>query len=627
VNAEAILEGLNPEQREAVRTTEGPLLVLAGAGSGKTRVLVHRIAYLVGACGIPPESILAVTFTNKAAGEMRERVQKLLGSHAGGIWVSTFHSTCVHILRRDIGHLGRSRGFSIYDDADSLGAVKRALERHGLDPKQVPPRGIRWRIDRFKNAGVLPAEAAAAAADLDAENAAELYATYQRLLADANALDFGDLLLETVALFARHPAVLEHYQRRWQYVLVDEYQDTNRVQLQLVNQLAGGHRNLCVVGDPDQSIYAWRGADVRNILDFGRGFADARVVKLERNYRSTQPILEGASAVVSHNVARQEKRLFTDREGGEPIRLFEAVDDRDEARWVSRQIAAAGAAGGAYGDVAIFYRTNSQSRAFEEELLRLDVPYTVVGGVRFYERAEIKDVLAYLRLLLNPDDAVALRRVVNTPPRGIGRTTILRAEALAAERGVSLRQALASAAASRELGRASSKVTAFLALLEGLSREACELSPADAMAKILQRTGTLAQLEKDPSLEAQGRLENLQELLASAEDFAAEEADEAEGERSAVAIFLDRVALVSDVDTYERRAERVSLMTAHTAKGLEFPQVFVVGLEEGLFPHAASARDDAGIEEERRLFYVGMTRAMELLTLTWALSRSRFGSR
>jgi DNA helicase-2/ATP-dependent DNA helicase PcrA len=628
VNTESILEGLNSEQREAVRTTEGPLLVLAGAGSGKTRVLVHRIAYLVGACGIPADSILAVTFTNKAAGEMRERVQKLLGPEAGEIWVSTFHSTCVRILRRDIGHLGRSRGFSIYDDADSLGLIKQAIQRHSLDPKGVPPRGIRWRIDRWKNAGVLPAQAANAASDLDTETAAELYATYQRLLADANALDFGDLLLETVALFQRHPAVLEYYRRRWQYVLVDEYQDTNRVQYDLVNQLAGQHRNLCVVGDPDQSIYAWRGADVRNILDFGRDFSDARVVKLERNYRSTEPILAGASAVVANNVARHPKRLWTDRAGGDPIRLYEAVDDRDEARFVVREILARTREGGrARGDCAIFYRTNSQSRLFEEELLRADVPYAVVGGVRFYERAEIKDVLAYLRLLVNPGDELALRRVVNTPPRGIGRTTLERAEALSAQRGVSLREAFGLAASSGELRRAGSKVTAFLALLDELEREVHGLAPSEAIAKVLHRSGLVEQLERDPAPEAQGRLENLRELCVGAEDFDAEGAAELGEDRSALERFLDRVALVSAVDQYDRRTDRVSLMTAHTAKGLEYPFVFLVGMEEGLFPHAASAHDDAGVEEERRLCYVGMTRAMERLTISFARERRRFGSR
>jgi len=383
VLADSILEGLNPEQRQAVESTEGPLLVLAGAGSGKTRVLTQRIAYLIGVRGIAPEAILAVTFTNKAAGEMRERVEKLLGPEVRSLWLATFHSVCVRILRRDIGHLGFSRGFVIYDDADSLGVVKEAIRRHGLDPKVVDPKRLRWRIDQWKNVGVEPAAAAQAATDFEAERAAELYATYQRLLAEAGALDFGDLLLKTVDLFERFPEVLAHYRRRWQYVLVDEYQDTNRVQYRLVEQIAGEHRNLCVVGDPDQSIYAWRGADVRNILDFERDYPEAKVVKLERNYRSTQPILSGASGVVANNVARKRKELFTEREGGDPIRVYEAEDDREEARFAVREIVSrARGEGRPYGDFAIFYRTNAQSRVFEEELLQYDIRHPLRRGGR-----------------------------------------------------------------------------------------------------------------------------------------------------------------------------------------------------------------------------------------------------
>ncbi|MEE3332511.1 MAG: UvrD-helicase domain-containing protein, partial [Myxococcota bacterium] len=413
---DGIFDGLNSGQRQAVETTEGPLLVLAGAGSGKTRVLTHRIAHLIGGCGIPPESILAVTFTNKAAGEMRERIEKLLGPVAEGLWMGTFHSTCVRILRRDIGPLGRSRGFVIYDDSDSLAVVKEVLRRHALDPKTHEPRSLRWRIDQWKNQGVLPARAVEEASDLDDELSAELYVTYQRLLADANALDFGDLLLLTVDLFKHYPEVLAHYQRRWQYVLVDEYQDTNRVQYQLVRMLAAQHENLCVVGDPDQSVYGWRGADIRNILDFEHDYETAKIVKLEENYRSTQPILSGASAVVSNNLGRKEKEMFTERSDGAAIRRYEAYDDRDEAQYVVRQILEGARSGDqAFGDYAILYRTNAQSRAFEEELLKYDAPYVVVGGVRFYDRAEIKDVLGYLRLVVNPKDDQALRRVVNRP--------------------------------------------------------------------------------------------------------------------------------------------------------------------------------------------------------------------
>ncbi len=626
--SETILEGLNAQQREAVEATEGPVLVVAGAGSGKTRVLTHRVAYLIGVCGIPPEQILAVTFTNKAAGEMRERVRKLLGPEADGLLVATFHSACVRILRRDIGHLGLSRGFVIYDESDSLGVVKEALRRGGLDPKVHDPRGLRWRIDQWKNTGVLPAQAAEQQADLDGERAAGVYATYQRLLADAQALDFGDLLLQTTELFEHHPEVLAHYRRRWPYVLVDEYQDTNRVQYKLVSQLAGEHRNLCVVGDPDQSIYAWRGADIRNILDFERDYPDAKVVKLERNYRSTQPILRGASAVVANNQARKERELFTERTGGEAIRVFTALDDREEARYViARVLTAAREDGRPYGHFAIFYRTNAQSRVFEDELLKYDVPYVVVGGVRFYDRAEVKDALAYLRVIANPADAAALRRIVNKPARGIGKTTVERAEAVTAGRGVSAMQGLRVVAEGGDGGRPAPRVRAFLSMMDALAEEVRAREPAEAIARVLDRTGYLSSLEKEGTPEAQARIENLKELLAGAEDFSSANAGFADEERSAVELFLDQVALVAAVDTYQERAERVSLMTVHTAKGLEFPVVFLVGLEEGVFPHAGSSRDESGVEEERRLCYVGMTRAMQELTLTCASERRRFGSR
>ncbi len=628
MDAAELLEGLNESQQHAVETTEGPLLVLAGAGSGKTRVLTQRIAYLIGVCGIAPEGILAVTFTNKAAGEMRERVEKLLGSGARGIWLATFHSVCVRLLRREIGHLGYSRGFVIYDEADSLAVVKEALRRHGIDPKVEDPKRLRWRIDQWKNAGLSATAAADEAYDFEAQRAAEIYATYQRLLGEAGALDFNDLLLKTVELFERFPEVLVHYRRRFQYILVDEYQDTNRVQYKLVNQLAGEHRNLCVVGDPDQSIYAWRGADVRNILDFERDYADAVVVKLERNYRSTQPILEGASGVVANNYARKEKGLYTEREGGDPIRVFSADDDREEAQFVVREILAASRdEGRALGDFAVFYRTNAQSRVFEEELLKYDVPYVVVGGVRFYDRAEVKDALAYLRLLLNPADGAALRRIVNKPARGIGKTTVDRAESLAAEDGVPLLEGLSRYAESPAGSRAAPKIRRFFAILDELRPEVLSGEPALSIARVLDVSGYVAQLEREGGPEAEGRLENLRELIAAAEDFSRANAEIADDERSELELFLDQVALVSDVDSYERRDACVSLMTVHMAKGLEYPVVYLVGMEEGVFPHAGALRDDDGIEEERRLCYVGMTRAMEKLTLTSAAERLRYGSR
>ncbi|MCZ6465274.1 MAG: UvrD-helicase domain-containing protein [Proteobacteria bacterium] len=623
--SDSILDGLNPEQRAAVEATEGPVLVLAGAGSGKTRVLTHRIAHLVGVCGIPPDSILAVTFTNKAAGEMRERVEKLLGSDAQGLWVGTFHSTCVRILRRDIGHLGLSRGFVIYDEADSLGVAKQALKRLSLDPVVHDPKRFRWRIDQWKNRAVMPARAAAEAEDIDTEQSAEVYAVYQRLLADAGALDFGDLLLQTVQLFERFPEVLGYYQRRWQYVLVDEYQDTNRVQYELVTQLAREHGNLCVVGDPDQSVYAWRGADIRNILDFERDYENARVVKLEQNYRSTQPILEGATAMIRHNLGRRDKRMFTQREGGDKIRFLEAANDREEAQFVVSDILAANRRDHRpYGDSAVLYRTNAQSRLFEEELLKYDVPYVVVGGVRFYERAEIKDVLAYLRLLVNPADGQGLRRVVNKPPRGIGKTTIERAEALAEESGGTLLDGLRRFA--DEGARSAGKVRTFLKLLEELSAELRERPLAEIIGRVLDRTGILRALEVEGTVEAESRIDNLKELLSSAEEFHAANAAELGEDRSELELFLDQVALIADVDNLDQRSDRVSLLTAHSAKGLEFPAVYLVGLEEGIFPHAASASTTEDVEEERRLFYVGMTRAMERLTVTCAAERRRWGT-
>ncbi|MFP6656278.1 MAG: UvrD-helicase domain-containing protein [Myxococcota bacterium] len=627
--ADAIFDGLNPEQRVAVETTEGPLLVLAGAGSGKTRVLTSRIAYLIGVLGIPPEQILAVTFTNKAAGEMKERVEKLLGPQAGEVSIGTFHSIGVRILRRDIGHLARGRGFVIYDDSDSIGVIKQVLKREGLDPKVHDPRRIRWQIDQWKNSGLLPPAAAERAGDLDEELVAKLYAKYQQKLADAEALDFGDLLLLTSELFRKHPRVLEHYQRKYSYVLVDEYQDTNGVQYGIVSQLAAKHRNLCVVGDPDQSIYAWRGANLRNILDFEKDYTDAKVIKLEQNYRSTQPILAGASAVISNNLERKDKKLFTDREGGSLIRFMEAENDREEAQFVIRNMLIAHRNENIpFGNQAILYRTNAQSRLFEEELLKYDVPYTIVGGQRFYERAEIKDVMAYLRLLVNPRDDQALRRIVNKPTRGIGKTSFERVESLAAEQGLPLLEGMRVSVETGAAGRAASKMAVFLDIIDVLANFRAAFSLDDLIARVLADTGYLRTLEKEDSPESETRIDNLKELVSSARDFHAANEDElADEERSELELYLDQVALISDLDSWEDRHDRVSLMTIHSAKGLEFPIVFLVGMEERIFPHVSSSRDAAGLEEERRLCYVAMTRAMEHLFLTCAAERFRFGDR
>ncbi len=627
MQADSLLQSLNPEQRVAVETTEGPLLVLAGAGSGKTRVLTQRIAYLVSVCGIAPESILAVTFTNKAAGEMRERVEKMLSMPISDLWITTFHSACVRILRRDISHLGYSRGFVIYDDTDTKGLIRDALKRHRLDSQASEVKRVQWRIDRWKNDGMDPAAAARQAEDLDSEQVAAIYATYQRLLVDANALDFGDLLVRTVELFKRFPEVLAHYQRRWQYVSVDEYQDTNRVQYELVQLIAAGHGNLCVVGDPDQSIYGWRGADIRNIMEFERDYPAAATVRLERNYRSTQPILDGATGVVANNTDRLRKGLFTDREGGELIEVHHARNDRAEAAHViGRILTEVREEGRKGGDCAIFYRTNFQSRLFEEELLKYNVPYVVVGGVRFYDRAEIKDALAYLRILVNPRDPAALRRVINKPARGIGKTTLDRAEAFAIEQGVTLLEALVRIADGALPGRIPPKLGPFLDLLDRLRADIFSDSPADAISRVLQESGYSRHLERDHTPESDTRLENLQELLSAAEDFEQGNVPMADDDRSPIERFLDQVALVSDLDSYDKRDDCVSLMTVHTSKGLEYPIVFVVGMEEGIFPHAASSRDASGLEEERRLCYVAMTRAMESLTLTCARERRRFGT-
>jgi DNA helicase-2/ATP-dependent DNA helicase PcrA len=530
-------------------------------------------------------------------------------------------------LRRDISHLGYSRGFVIYDDGDTRSAIRDALKRHGLDASVSEAKRYQWRIDRWKNDGLDPAAAAREAGDLDSETAAKIYATYQRLLVDSNALDFGDLLLRTTELFDRFPDVLSHYQRRWQYVLVDEYQDTNRVQYELVQQVSRQHRNLCVVGDPDQSIYGWRGADIRNIMEFERAYSDVKTVKLEINYRSTQPILDGASGVVANNLDRRRKNLFTERKGGDLIQIHHARNDRAEADYVVRRILAAVREGERRGgEFAIFYRTNHQSRLFEEELLKYDMPYVVVGGVRFYDRAEIKDALAYLRLLINPADVVSLRRIINKPARGIGKTTIERAEALSIERSISLFDAVALIAEGEGGGRIPPKLGSFLGLIRSLQDEVAAGSPADALARVLDQTGYASHLEHEDTPEANARLENLRELLTAAEDFERVNASLVDDDRSVLERFLDQVALVSDLDAYHERDDCVSMMTAHSAKGLEFPIVFMVGMEEGIFPHAASSRDASGVEEERRLCYVGMTRAMEGLTLTCAAERHRFGS-
>jgi DNA helicase-2/ATP-dependent DNA helicase PcrA len=628
--APAILAGLNPQQRAAAEHGDGPLLVLAGAGSGKTRMLTHRVAQLIASGRAQPWEILAVTFTNKAAREMRERVDRLLEAEARGVWVATFHSTCVRILRREITHLGYEAGFSIYDQSDSLALVKRVLRALNASERTHPPRGVRAQLDRLKNRGLLPDDLVRQGTP-EARRLAEIYQRYQKELRRANALDFGDLLLLCVRLFERFPAVLEHYQRRFRYVLVDEYQDTNPIQYRFLRLLVGTHHNLCVVGDEDQSIYAFREADIRNILDFEKDFPGATVVRLEQNYRSTQPILDAAGAVVANNAARKGKRLFTERRDGEPLVIHRAEDERAEAAWVVGKLLELREYGQPLGSAAIFYRTHAQSRPLEEELLKYNLPYAVVGGARFYDRAEIKDALGYLRVIANPDDTESLRRIINAPTRGIGNTTLERLLELATERDVSLARAIGLALAEGRLRNpAAARLAEFQALIDELRAWAQGATPANLLAHVLERTGYLESLEREATIEAEGRLENLRELLSAVEEFEVANAvlpsNGDEPERGLLDLFLEQVTLLSEADGVERDADRVVLMTAHVAKGLEFPSVFVVGLEEGVFPHFNSLTDPAAVEEERRLCYVAMTRAQDRLYLAHASMRRMHGA-
>jgi DNA helicase-2/ATP-dependent DNA helicase PcrA len=611
-----LLERLNPQQREAVLSSEGPVLILAGAGSGKTRVITHRIAYLLLEKGVPADAILAVTFTNKAAGEMRSRVEELLKGRPLASWISTFHSLCVRILRREAAAAGLPRDFVIYDEDDQLSAVRDALRALDLSEKLHPPRRLLGRISALKNSGRDPEAASSdSIADQTFASVAERYA---RALESARAVDFDDLLLRTVKLLTGNPAVRERFQRRFQYLLVDEYQDTNRAQYEIVRLLTGDGGNVTVVGDEDQSIYSWRGANISNILDFESDFPGARVLRLEENYRSSQAILDVASSLVAHNRRRIGKLLRAVRPAGEAVRLHHAADEFEEAQWVVERIATQASR----GRVGVLYRMNAQSRLFEESLLRLRIPYVVVGGVGFYERREVKDLLSYLRLIANPRDPVALRRVLNVPPRGIGARTVEELERLAASRGITLYEALGAAVDEALLpARATQPLARFRELVESLRGEAVGISVRTLMERTLAASGYSAMLAAEDSQEAEDRLENLAELLSAAIAYEGREDD------PTLAGFLDSVSLLSDVDQARGDAP-VVLMTLHSAKGLEFQSVFLAGLEEGLLPHSRSvAGTSEAIEEERRLCYVGITRAMERLHLTWAASRMVFGQR
>jgi len=617
---EQYLADLNPAQRDAVLATEGPLLVIAGAGSGKTRVLTYRVAHLINAVGAKPSEILAITFTNKAAGEMRERLEQLLGRSGRGLWILTFHAACGRILRREAQRLGYRSNFTIYDQADQIRLVKQCLEELERDPKRFTPRGIHNQISQAKNRLVQPDEYASRVQSFYDQTVADAYQLYQRRLFASNAVDFDDLLMLTVDVLERFPEAREKWQKAFRYILVDEYQDTNHAQYRLLQLLADPDKNVCAVGDPDQSIYAFRGADISNILDFERDFPGTRTIALEQNYRSTNAILEGANNVISNNRERKPKELWSELGEGEPVRVVEVEDEHAEARFVAAGIAALVEEGFSGDEIAVFYRTNAQSRVLEDVLVRQGIAYQVIGGPRFYERAEIKDAIAYLQVIDNPYDAVSLTRIANRPRRGIGDASLARLQAWADAQGRSLWEAT-EFAEEAGVGAAPLKaVNQFRTLIQSLQSGALEFPVAELVERTLERSGYLSALEAERTIEAQGRIENLQELVGVAREYQ-ENADE-----PSLSHFLQEISLYSDQDAIREQESLVTLMTLHNAKGLEFRAVYLIGMEEGIFPHARSI-EEQGIEEERRLCYVGMTRAKELLTLTHASSRSLWGSR
>ena len=619
---ERILSGLNPEQQEAVQATEGPVMIIAGPGSGKTRTLTHRIAYLLATGKARPHEIIALTFTNKAAREMRQRVQQLVGDQTRGMWVGTFHASFARLLRMDGDKIGYSKDFSIYDTDDSTKIVKREMERLNLNGDSVRPRSIQRMISSAKTQMVGPQAYKKMARGQNQETAAQVYPGYEKALRRANAMDFDDLLLKPLRLFDEHPEVLQKYQQRWQYLHIDEYQDTNPTQYRLARQLAADHKNLCVVGDDAQSIYGFRGADITNILSFERDYPNATTVRLERNYRSTKTILRLADSIIEHNENQLEKSLWTDNDAGEHISVMEALSEKDEAQKIERRIRDLHAREGrSYNDFAVLYRTNAQSRALEEALRKENVPYQVIGGTSFYDRKEIKDVLAYLKLVVNPNDTASVERVINYPRRGIGRKTQERLRTYAQQHGLSLWQAVEQAEAVDTLGtRAVNAVVSFRDLIARYMVRV-DRTPADELAKdLVQDAGILDDLRQEHTRENLIRWENVQELLSAVAEYVASD------EEATLSTFLQDVALLTDQDQ-ETDADQVTLMTLHASKGLEFPVVFVAGLEEGLFPLKRAAQEPEALEEERRLFYVGATRAEQRLYLSWARSRYRYGNR
>ena len=617
---EQYLADLNEAQREAVLATEGPVLVVAGAGSGKTRVLTHRIAHLVSTCGVKPQEILAITFTNKAAGEMRERLENILGDVAPRMWVMTFHAACGRILRREAPRLGYRSNFTIYDQADQVRLVKQCLEELERDPKRFVPRGIHAQISMAKSQLIGTEEYKARVASFYDQTVADAYALYQRRLHSSNAVDFDDLLMLTVEVLERFPEALTRWQKAFRYVLVDEYQDTNHAQYRLLQLLAGQHRNVFAVGDPDQSIYAFRGADIRNILEFERDFGGGRLIALEQNYRSTNSILRTANSVIAQNRERKPKNLWSELGEGDPVRVVEVEDEHAEARFVAAEVASLIEEGYAGSELAVFYRTNAQSRVLEDVLVRQEIPYQVIGGPKFYERAEIKDAIAYLQVIDNAYDAVSLTRIANRPRRGIGDASLARLQTFADTQGISLWETL-ERADEAGVGAAPLKaVERFRTVMQSSMAGALELSVTELLERVLEKSGYLESLEAERTVEAQGRIENLLELVGVTREY------QERAEEPSLSEFLQQISLFSDQDDLSAERSLVTLMTLHNAKGLEFRAVFLIGMEEGVFPHSRSL-EEQGLEEERRLAYVGLTRAKERLTLTHAASRSLWGAR
>lgn len=624
---QTLIQGMNEQQKQAVETTEGPLLLMAGAGSGKTRVLTHRVAYLIEEKEVNPWNILAITFTNKAAKEMRERIQKLLDHGAEDVWVSTFHSMCVRILRRDVEALGYTRNFTILDPSEQLSLIKRVLKELNLDPKKYDPRSLLGTISNAKNSLQSPEDYEKLTGNYYEEQVATCYTRYQKELVANQCMDFDDLIMNTIELFVKHPDVLAFYQRKFQYIHVDEYQDTNHAQYTLVKLLAARFKNLCVVGDADQSIYGWRGADMQNILDFEKDYPDAKVILLEQNYRSTQTILEAANQVIENNTNRRAKKLWTEQTSGEKIFYYRGESERDEGRFVVSEITkAVRERTHTYQDFAVLYRTNAQSRIVEESLLKANIPYKMIGGQKFYARKEIRDILAYLSALANPSDSLSLERIINVPKRGVGPGSVEKLRDFASMHEWSLLEAVYNIDLSGIGGKAGRELGNFGQMMLELSQMIPFLTVTDLTEEVLKRTHYLDELKAQKTIEAQARIENLEEFLSVTKEFDRQYArQENEETESKLSLFLNDLALVSDLDSYEEEVAQVTLMTLHAAKGLEFPVVFLVGMEENVFPLSRALQEESELEEERRLAYVGITRAERRLYLLNAFSRTLYG--